>query len=100
MLKKRLIPKLLLTKRNIGGIDMDILVTTKNFESRISIGDPLSQAKIYEANLADELLILAIDSIPLDENSALLALIERMSEERKTLIFNCAEEFIEKHCKS
>ena len=26
--------------------------------------------------------------------------LERMSEERKTLIFNCAEEFIEKHCKS
>jgi imidazole glycerol-phosphate synthase subunit HisF len=81
MLKKRLIPKLLLTKRNIGGIDMDILVTTKNYESRISIGDPLSQAKIYEANLADELLILAIDSIPLDENPALLTLIERMSEQ-------------------
>jgi imidazole glycerol-phosphate synthase subunit HisF len=81
MLKKRLIPKLLLTKRNISGIDMDILVTTKNYESRISIGDPLSQAKIYEANLADELLILAIDSIPLDENSTLLALIEKMSEE-------------------
>ena len=26
--------------------------------------------------------------------------LERMSDERKTLIFNCAEEFIEKHCKS
>lgn len=81
MLKKRLIPKLLLTKRKIGNDEIDILVTTRNYDSRTSIGDPLSQAKIYEANLADELIILGIDSIPLDENSELIHLIKRMSEQ-------------------
>lgn len=81
MLKKRIIPKLLLTKKVIGKEEVNILVTTKSFESRVSIGDPLSQAKIYEANLADELLILAIDTIPLDQNKNLLFLIEKMSEQ-------------------
>ncbi len=81
MLKKRLIPKLLITKKEIGGEEIDVLVITRNFSSRKSIGDPLSQAKIYEANLADELIILAIDSIPLDENRNLLNLIKKMSEQ-------------------
>lgn len=81
MLKKRLIPKLLLTKKKIGNDEIDILVTTRNYNSRTSIGDPLSQAKIYEANLADELIILGIDSIPLDENAELIHLIKRMSEQ-------------------
>ena len=71
MLKKRLIPKLLLTKKIIGSEVIDILVTTQNYTKRISIGDPLSQAKIYEANLADELIITAIDSKELDENDSL-----------------------------
>ena len=58
----------------------NILVTTQNYTKRISIGDPLSQAKIYEANLADELIITAIDSKELDEND-IFDLIKRMSEE-------------------
>lgn len=81
MLKKRLIPKLLLTKKKIGNEEINILVTTKNYDTRMSIGDPLSQAKIYEANLADELIILGIDSLPLDKNLDFINLIKKMSEQ-------------------
>ena len=38
-----------------------ILVITKKFNQRRPIGDPLSQAKIYEAQLADELILVDID---------------------------------------
>ncbi len=81
MLKKRLIPKLLLTKKMIGSEEIDILVTTINYKKRISIGDPLSQAKIYEANLADELIITAIDCKSLGDNDSIFQLLKRMSEE-------------------
>ena len=37
-----------------------MLVVTRQFGSRRAIGDPLSQAKIYEAQLADELMLVDI----------------------------------------
>ena len=58
MLKKRLIPKLQLNfKETIRGIK-PILVLTRQFNNPRAIGSPLSQAKIYEAQLADELFLL------------------------------------------
>ena len=58
MLKKRLIPKLQLNFRETTRGIKPILVLTKQFNNPRAIGSPLSQAKIYEAQLADELFLL------------------------------------------
>ena len=61
MLKRRLIPKLQLgLRKSFRGVQ-PVLVVTRNFGSRRAIGDPLSQAKIYEAQLADELIIVDLE---------------------------------------
>ncbi|NQY74277.1 MAG: imidazole glycerol phosphate synthase subunit HisF [Candidatus Margulisbacteria bacterium] len=61
MLKKRLIPKLQLKKQILGGSSHMVLVTTIQFGKVIDIGDPISQAKIFQAQAADELIFLDID---------------------------------------
>jgi cyclase len=38
------------------------LVTSKQFDNYIEIGDPVSQAKIYQAQAADELIFVDIDA--------------------------------------
>ena len=60
MLKRRIIPKLQLGIRSSYRGPQPILVVTKEFSSPRSIGDPVSQAKIYEAQLVDELILLDI----------------------------------------
>ena len=37
------------------------MVVTRKFSNRRAIGDPLSQAKIYEAQLADELILVDLE---------------------------------------
>ena len=57
MLKKRLIPKLLFNLKKVI-VDLNLLlVITKEFRSLKPMGDPVSQAKIFEAQLADELVL-------------------------------------------
>ena len=71
MYKNRLIPKLLITK-NIKS-NKNILVTSIQFNDYISIGDPFSQTKIFDAQSADELIILNIDNeIDINSNFQLL----------------------------
>ena len=61
MLKKRLIPKLLFkVKESLAGKN-HYLLPQKEFSSIKPTGDPVSQAKIFEAQLADELVLLNID---------------------------------------
>jgi len=62
MLKKRLIPKLQLRASRFGPRPRMVLVTTIQFGDFIEIGDPVSQAKIYEAQAADELIFLDLDA--------------------------------------
>ena len=62
MLKKRLIPKLQLKSSTIGTTPRSVLVTTVQFSKVIEVGNPISQAKIYEAQAADELIILDLDA--------------------------------------
>lgn len=81
MLKKRLIPKLLIRNRKVGQSERPVLVTTVGFEHSINVGDPVSQAKIYEAQLADELVVLNIDGTELCKNRILLKLIEDLASE-------------------
>jgi len=61
MLKCRLIPKLQLGLRQSFRGAQPVLVVTRQFGSRRAIGDPLSQAKIYEAQLADELILVDLE---------------------------------------
>ena len=62
MLKRRLIPKLQLRSARIGGSERMVLVTTVRFGPGVQIGDPISQAKIYQAQTADELIFLDLDA--------------------------------------
>lgn len=80
-LKKRIIPKLLIRNRSYGAQVRPILVVTRNYEQVFEIGDPVSQAKIYEANLADELVVLNIDSLPIATDERLLDVIEKLASE-------------------
>ncbi|WP_413295641.1 imidazole glycerol phosphate synthase subunit HisF [Synechococcus sp. MIT S9452] len=61
MLKRRLIPKLQFGLRKSFRGAQPVLVVTRQFGSRRAIGDPLSQAKIYEAQLADELILVDLE---------------------------------------
>ena len=81
MLKKRLIPKLLIKHRDLGGLVLPVLVTTVGYSGVRDVGDPVSQAKIYEANLADELIVLNIDGAPIHGDQLMLDLIERLASE-------------------
>jgi len=78
MLQKRLIPKLQLRKSSLSS--KMVLVTTKNFEKTIEIGDPVSQAKIYEAQNSDELIFLDLDATN-DNRGAMVEVIRRASQE-------------------
>jgi cyclase len=81
MLKKRLIPKLLIKHRPMGRALRPVLVTTRGYSDVLDVGDPVSQAKIYEAQLADELIVLNIDGNPIGDDEVMLSLIERLAAE-------------------
>ena len=79
MLKKRIIPKLLM-KTSSHDPSKLILVSTLNFDDCFEIGDPVSQAKIYQAQTADELIFLDIEAYK-TKNDNLLDVLKRASEE-------------------
>lgn len=81
MLKKRIVPKLLIKRRQLGPIVRPVLVTTRRYEEVIEVGDPVSQAKIYEAQLADELAVINIDNVLIGQDETMLELIERLASE-------------------
>lgn len=62
MLKRRLIPKLQLRSVRLGATERMVLVTTVRFDQTVMVGDPISQAKIYQAQTADELIFLDLDA--------------------------------------
>jgi cyclase len=80
-LKRRLVPKLLIKHRQIGRSMRPVLVTTRGFREEIEVGDPVSQAKIYEAQVSDELLVLNIGGRHLGADDATLGLISRLASE-------------------
>ena len=61
MVKKRLIPKLLIKSYNFRDEKKLILVASKKFKDFRIVGEPISQAKIFESQKADELIVLFID---------------------------------------
>jgi len=80
MLKRRIIPKLQLKARKIGNHSKLVLVTSIKFKEYIEIGDPVSQAKIFQDQAADELLFVDIDA-SLDNRMHLLVDIIRSAAE-------------------
>jgi imidazole glycerol-phosphate synthase subunit HisF len=72
MLKKRLIPVLLLKNSR--------MVKGRQFHDYRDTGDPVSAAKIYNAQKADELMFLDIDASR-DGRSTLLQVVEKVSKE-------------------
>lgn len=80
MLKRRLIPKLQMKTSTHGRSDRKVLVTTIQFKETLEIGDPVSQAKIYEAQAADELIFLDLDASA-EYRKPILEMIRRAAEE-------------------
>ena len=80
MLKRRLIPKLQLKQSRFGSTPRMVLVTTIRFNEVIEIGDPISQAKIYEAQAADELIFLDLDASS-ENRETLINVVKQASEE-------------------
>lgn len=60
MLKSRIIPKLQVIYKDYGNFFKPVTVTSRSFAQYRPVGDPLSQAKIYESNMVDELMLVAI----------------------------------------
>jgi cyclase len=80
MLKKRLIPKLQMRASRFGSTTRMVLVTTVQFGEVIEIGDPVSQAKIYEAQAADELIFLDLDA-SLENRDTVIDVVKKAAEE-------------------
>ena len=80
MLKKRLIPKLQMKATSFGSIKRMVLVTTVNFGEVLEIGDPVSQAKIYQAQLADELVFLDLDASSENRKTVLSVILKAAQE--------------------
>jgi len=80
MLKRRLIPKLQMKLRKIGSKEQLVLVTTVQFSRVVEIGDPVSQAKIYQAQAVDELIFLDLDAT-LEKRPPVLDVLRRAAEE-------------------
>lgn len=78
MLRKRLIPKILVKKT--GG--NYTAVVSRNFDRFITVGDPLSQFKIMDSNKADEISIINLHrggTSPVSDFSSLLSRFVRAS---------------------
>ncbi len=69
-MKRRLIPKLQLILKQTYNGKKPILVLTKQFSGYRPVGDVISQAKIFEAQLADEIVL--VDLIGNDESWPIL----------------------------
>lgn len=80
MLKRRLIPKLHLRSVRLGNVERMVLVTTVRFDQTIQVGDPISQAKVYQAQTADELIFLDLDATS-QSRPTMARIVEKAAEE-------------------
>jgi cyclase len=82
MLKKRLIPKLLIKKQKDNENNNNLVFfTSENFKKFRVVGNPVSQAKIYQSQKADELVIFFGDRRNNIRSSENVALIKKFSTE-------------------
>lgn len=80
MLYRRLIPKLQMRTSTVLRTPRMVLVTTVGFSETLEIGDPVSQAKIYQAQAADELVFLDLDASE-QKRDTLLDVVRSAAEE-------------------
>lgn len=80
MSKLRLIPKLQLKPSSFNSSKL-VLVITRQFGDTIEIGDPVSQAKIFQDQASDELVFVNIDVDNQTEINQLAEVINRVSQE-------------------
>lgn len=80
MSKLRLIPKLQLKPSSYNPNKL-VLVITRQFRDVIEIGDPVSQAKIFQDQASDELIFVNIDDENKSEISILAQVINKVSQE-------------------
>ncbi len=80
MLNRRLIPKLQLKARHFGGAERMVLVTTIGFDQVVEVGNPISQAKIYEAQAADELIFVDLDATH-HQRSTMVEVVRKAAEQ-------------------
>ena len=73
---KRIIPKILIKK--FSKWESIVSLTTKKFKDNKIIGDPTSQATIFNDSKADEIILIDLDHSILDENK--LNLISNISK--------------------
>ena len=81
MVKRRLIPKLLIKSFDIRSEKKLVLVSSKKFKDYRIVGDPISQAKIFQSQKADELIILFIDNNIRHKDKIYKNLIQRFASE-------------------
>lgn len=77
MLKKRLIPKLLI---KFNKNNNPVLVNSFQYNKFKLIGNPVSQAKIFEAQHADQLILLNIDKQIDENNNTIINLLNEFSK--------------------
>ena len=80
MSKLRLIPKLQLKPASYNPKKL-VLVVTRGFNEVIEIGDPVSQSKIFQDQLADELIFVNINPTNASEIDILAKVINSVSQE-------------------
>src|SRR5262245_43637080 len=76
MLKRRLIPKLQM--KTLRG--RPVLVTTVRFGDAAPVGDAAAQARVYQAQMVDELVFLDLEATP-ESRLAPVDVIRRAAEE-------------------
>lgn len=80
MSKSRLIPKLQLKPASYNPKKL-VLVITRQFDHVIEIGDPVSQAKVFQDQASDELIFVNIDHDSKAEINILAEVINKVSQE-------------------
>ncbi len=80
MSKLRLIPKLQLKPASYNPKKL-VLVVTRQFGEVIEIGDPVSQSKIFQDQLADELIFVNINKNNKNEIDVLAQVVNKVSQE-------------------
>src|SRR5437660_6500230 len=66
--------------RHLGNSEHRVLVTTVQFRRVVAIGDPVSQAKIYESQDADELIFLDLDA-SVHNRAPMVEILQQAAEE-------------------
>lgn len=81
MAKPRVIPKILVSSVQTRGGSRQTSVRTREFRQRVPIGTPISQARILQGALADEIMMIFIDQQLQRQRDEALMLVEQVSRE-------------------